>query len=1039
MKRLFFYLLILNFFTASAQVQIPSPNVGSFAERAVIPVNSFSGQADVQIPIYDVNYNDMNVPISLIYNTKGNKVKDPVGFTGLGWSLNAGGVIYRKKNSIVDENSRELGGTTYSQEINYYYNSGKVRASYNDYNAVKRYSLDGVNDISNEVYDGMPDQFIFNFNGYSGSFYITRDSETGPIVLAIKTNGNYALKGEILEIKDYLTFNDSIKDRNTNRCIYAIKLTDDKGFKYIFGNSPDNIEFGNPGQLMSRGEFTANAWHLAEIISPNNQKIEFSYERKGKIIIPDMYWVSLLRSSSYNFKAYGQMLLAFAFTSGSGSQISSDRGQHSSYYFSFPTYLKKIKTPSQEISFDYERQQGLSYDLTKYYYPNLSEILDVSEQREMKSDNYKLDKILISNLNKEIKFDYIEQATQRLKLSGLTFGVNQGNVLLEEKKYLFTYNPLLLPNFESDETDHWGYYNGRSRSYTNDYYSQREPDSSHMFAEILTAIKLPNKGYLNLEYEPHYYSKIATQFPFDVTEKKANILAGGARVKKIISKSNSDNPNIEREYFYVQDYVNGGQLSSGVLSGIPKYSNSGSRYTSYKDNGFWSGGSGSTTMHYQKAMDRNVFPMSNTNGNHVTYSEVTEKVNDGYITTTYTNHDNGYHDKAPSLMHSNFDSETFEDPFISLQSYRGLLLNSKFYSKEKFPQREVVNQYLIDINLESGIPFMQRVGVPELPGAFRASSGKYPANAPLLTSSEERNFYPGQNTAVSSSLFEYQTTPRAYYGILRAKTNTNSLGEVITKQYKYPNDFAFSGLYTEWVTNSNGDMIKVSRFGTNIYSKMVTANMVSLPIEVTTNLKPVNQPLKITSSLLTLYNDNNINNLILPEQQLNFEPADRYRSTNLLVTQPNASGIQYDNEYISKVNYRKYDNYGNLLEQQPTNGSSITYLYSYNFQYPIAGIRNADYSTIEGILGGASGISAISSAMPTDAQVKVWTDLLRTSPLLKDAHITSFTYKPFVGMTSQTDPKGMTTYYEYDEFQRLKHVKDQKGNILKESTYHYKN
>ena len=56
-----------------------------------------------------------------------------------------------------------------------------------------------------------------------------------------------------------------------------------------------------------------------------------------------------------------------------------------------------------------------------------------------------------------------------------------------------------------------------------------------------------------------------------------------------------------------------------------------------------------------------------------------------------------------------------------------------------------------------------------------------------------------------------------------------------------------------------------------------------------------------------------------------------------------------------------------------------------------------------------------------------------------DAQITTYTYKPLVGVTSMTDAKGMTTFYEYDAFQRLKAVKDQSGNILKYTDYHYKN
>jgi YD repeat-containing protein len=40
-------------------------------------------------------------------------------------------------------------------------------------------------------------------------------------------------------------------------------------------------------------------------------------------------------------------------------------------------------------------------------------------------------------------------------------------------------------------------------------------------------------------------------------------------------------------------------------------------------------------------------------------------------------------------------------------------------------------------------------------------------------------------------------------------------------------------------------------------------------------------------------------------------------------------------------------------------------------------------------------------------------------------------------MTSSTDAKNQTTYYEYDGLQRLMNIKDQYGNILKHMDYHY--
>ncbi|MNZ97578.1 hypothetical protein D3C78_1168210 [compost metagenome] len=66
-----------------------------------------------------------------------------------------------------------------------------------------------------------------------------------------------------------------------------------------------------------------------------------------------------------------------------------------------------------------------------------------------------------------------------------------------------------------------------------------------------------------------------------------------------------------------------------------------------------------------------------------------------------------------------------------------------------------------------------------------------------------------------------------------------------------------------------------------------------------------------------------------------------------------------------------------------------------------------------------------------------YVDDIRIFP--SDAQITTYTYEPLVGMTSSTDAKGQTTYYVYDGFQRLKWIKDQEGNILKTTDYHYQN
>ena len=67
---------------------------------------------------------------------------------------------------------------------------------------------------------------------------------------------------------------------------------------------------------------------------------------------------------------------------------------------------------------------------------------------------------------------------------------------------------------------------------------------------------------------------------------------------------------------------------------------------------------------------------------------------------------------------------------------------------------------------------------------------------------------------------------------------------------------------------------------------------------------------------------------------------------------------------------------------------------------------------------------------------------LRTSPSLSSAHISTYTYRPLVGMLSATDPRGFTTYYEYDPFGRLRSIHYYEGTqkkTLKYYEYRYKN
>ena len=97
------------------------------------------------------------------------------------------------------------------------------------------------------------------------------------------------------------------------------------------------------------------------------------------------------------------------------------------------------------------------------------------------------------------------------------------------------------------------------------------------------------------------------------------------------------------------------------------------------------------------------------------------------------------------------------------------------------------------------------------------------------------------------------------------------------------------------------------------------------------------------------------------------------------------------------------------------------------------GVKGKTYGTwsyYEHLITLAQGVYSV-----TIPQVNATIDELRLYPVA--AQMTSYTYDPLRGITSESDLNDRTTYYEYDSLGRLKDIKDQDGNILKTFNYHY--
>ena len=113
-----------------------------------------------------------------------------------------------------------------------------------------------------------------------------------------------------------------------------------------------------------------------------------------------------------------------------------------------------------------------------------------------------------------------------------------------------------------------------------------------------------------------------------------------------------------------------------------------------------------------------------------------------------------------------------------------------------------------------------------------------------------------------------------------------------------------------------------------------------------------------------------------------------------------------------------------------------TYLWSYWGEYPIAEITNATFNDVQDKAKTLNINQLQYSYNPEISEIN------HLRELLPDAQIRTMTYLPFIGMSSFTDPKGYTLYYEYDDFKRLTTIYELingKKNIIKHFDYQLRN
>lgn len=246
-----------------------------------------------------------------------------------------------------------------------------------------------------------------------------------------------------------------------------------------------------------------------------------------------------------------------------------------------------------------------------------------------------------------------------------------------------------------------------------------------------------------------------------------------------------------------------------------------------------------------------------------------------------------------------------------------------------------------------------------------------------------------------------------YYGITwwYPMMKTISSDITIINNYTYNDNLMIKSVTTSSDSQSTISSITYSTEGSEeINDKMRERNII-VPIETEKTINGTTA----SKAKMAYYHDTS-SDMILPQTLYTFDLDGK--------------------NFKEHITYEKYDTTGNIL-QITKDGIPITYIWGYNNQYPIAELTNCTYDMLPEY------IKTLSSKPNPENQD--WTNIrnLNQNDIFKKVLIRTFTYKPLVGITSETSANGYTIFYRYDTSGRLIRKEDADGNTLQTFEYNY--
>lgn len=988
----------------------PGPEAASFLQYGQIPVSYSTGIPDISYPIYTIRSGSLTLPITLNYLGGGIKVTDQASWVGLGWLLNAGGVIHRSINDLPDKQVPDLP-------------SAEIIRKEIDVNA-----LNGLTQSTLEwcrTTDKMRDRYDYSFAEKSGTFYILED-------------------GEILSIPRTDDLIDVIWTDDKSE-VESFKITDASGVSYHFEAREKVIvtsrTYNHSNSQTTQGppslEYTC-AWFLTRIEDFNNV-----------FDIRLNYTLCTNQSEDYSLSHQYDSYTIYGNHTESGSGV----------YLSNITSKRTGITPVlSEISF---ADGCLMFDV-------VHDRIDDREHRLTKISLLDSD----SSLIKTFEFTHSYFAGNRLKLDKIEYKGSDGTIY-DSYEFDYYNEGTAIPNGKDDmnlglrnfgsqdpyySMDMCGYYNGESNvsmlchlpsdanSYSY-YLADRSYSAQHAKVHSLRMITYITGGYTELIYDDNISSDLS-RIP-GIRIKKINTIDGNSRRSVTYSYSDPifmtpydmDNLFVEHSMVYHHDMYIGPETDTEYYEPyikehhtycstplIPEYETSRMARHSRVEETI----SGISEMSGTNATDtiRNIYEFDVENGE--------------FIPTIYFLEDYGRYNV------SGFD-QWWDSVRSSLLSLSPLHHTIPIFPEDPWPEQYNIPGYFINYGWASGKPTKE--------SQYKFENGEYilkktieyyykdfmrDDRKPIGLYCKPTNFSLGYYYmgAINHIYLMCPSLNNFYFFDQCVSTGWRKLVSIATKEY-------------------DGDIVKCTRESfqyDNIeredkWHPYVTFSCKTMPDGLTAEnyeyLYPVTAKGIINETARLKMLDGNMISPVIHKLSIvmsNLQDGIKYNTyeydlvngkiwcKNFLECYDGDS----DSRWEKKTEIKEYDSKGNPVWITDESGYSTVIAWGYNNSLPVALIQNATPEQICNVLN----VDLDFKTMGNDLMNMMYMMQLRA--LMPEAQVFTYSYEPLVGMTSMTDPAGTVWNYTYDACGRLKETRTSwvagpPTQTTKSYEYHYRN